>query len=121
MIVFMTDHIDNMYMLWVDDNAYNIYTPDRHPPNLEDIVVASSAKEAIGIIDRLGAPYFIDLDDDLGDGLQSSKLIVKHLYDKFADTEIGFRVRYPSSSSGNWLFVFMDSWHKTKGFSSYKG
>jgi hypothetical protein len=110
---------DEPWSLWVDDQSFDPATPEKHPPKYDWIIAAASAKDAILLIEELGAPCFIDLDDDLGDGAEASvKSIVKHLYDKYPNVEIGYRIRYPSSPVGKWLYSYMFSWHRTQGFPS---
>lgn len=107
----------NDWSLWVDDQSFDSTKPDHHPPTHDWVVAASSADEAILLIQELGPPFFIDLDDDLGDGhLESVKNIVKYLYEKYPEVQIDFRIRYPSSKVGNWLYTYMFSWHRMHGF-----
>lgn len=106
-----------MYYLWVDDESYEPHKHNHHPPIADDIYVATSVQEAIDIINRVGAPYYIDLDDDLNDGKRESvKEIVKYLFNNHPDTHIDYRVRSPNSFVGDWLYTFMFSWHQIKGF-----
>ncbi len=107
---------DQTWSLWLDDQSFDPATPDKHPPKYDWVVAACSAEEAILLIEELGAPFFIDLDDDLGDGPQGSvKSVVKYLYDKYPYVKIEFKIRYPSSVVGNWLYTYMDTWQRSQG------
>lgn len=99
------------WSLWVDSKSFDPEAIDKQPPGYDWVVAASNAKEAIMLIDELGPPCFIDLDDD-----ELCKDVVRHLYQKHSGVEIGFRVRSPNSVVGSWLYNFMYSWHQIHGF-----
>ncbi len=108
---------DQDWGLWVDDQSFDPTALDKHPPKFDWIIAASSAPEAILLIQEFGPPFFIDLDDDLGDGSEASvKNIVKYLYDKYPYVKMEFKIRYPSSPVGNWLYTYMDTWQRMQGF-----
>lgn len=60
------------YKLWIDDKC----PVDQTLSNInKDWKIARSSKEAIAIVERSGAPYFISFDYDLGDGETSMEFL----------------------------------------------
>ena len=107
------------YSLWVDDQSFDPNAAECHPPPYDWVIPATSAEEAILIIKEFGAPCFLELDSNLGLNSKledSSRDVVRYLYSHYSNHNIEFKIRCPNTPNGEWLFAFMLSWRKIKGF-----
>jgi hypothetical protein len=109
---FLFWRIKMAWKLWLDDQAYDPDTPNRHSPG--EFVAATSTAEALTLILVRGLPEFIDFDHDLGGDDTAMRLLRWLERNFYLDTLKPFDYQIHSANpigAAN-IISFMDSWKK---------
>ena len=105
------------YNLWIDDQAYDPETPERHAP--EGWLVATSNAEAMKIVEENGLPNLIDFDHDLGMKLNHPDEVttfIKWMIEKHLDCKVpDYRIHSANPAGRENIKSLMDSWRKVSG------
>jgi hypothetical protein len=101
------------WLLWLDDQANDIDTPNRHPP--QGYTAATSSHDAIALVLAKGTPEFMDLDHDLGmlnDGTVDDALRFLTWLQEHAPEPIRYRVHSQNPIGAQRIHAFMKSWRR---------
>lgn len=97
------------YKIWLDDQAFDPYTPMRHAP--EGFKVATDVDSAIALVKIYGPPSFMDLDCDLANGKDVMEFL-KWLDLNHHDSPPQWNVHSANIVATPNVNAFMTSWHK---------
>ena len=99
--------------LWLDDNSFDIESPNRHAP--KGFTAAISSDQAFRLIKNNGLPDYISFDHDLG-GDDTAMKLLRRIEEEIFDGDIPKPPMYDIHSANpvgsENIRSFMESWFK---------
>ena len=104
------------WKLWLDDDALNVVTPERHAPG--GYTYALSSAQAIKLVEENGPPFFMDLDHDLGllqnGDCDTAMIFLKWLLNTYPDAEFEYEIHSKNPVGRANIKSYIDSYVKSK-------
>lgn len=104
------------WKLWLDDDALNEFTPERHAPG--GYSTALNSAQAIALVEKNGPPFLMDLDHDLGllpNGQEDTAMIfLKWLTNNHPDAQFEYEIHSKNPVGRANIKSYIDSWHRSR-------